>query len=337
MTEQVRTGIVTTGAAAKQTHMQFGLPIPPGAGWQPGGMSRATYVTEVRRVLDHLDGSFDSIWIADHLDLGERDILECWSTLGFFAGQYPNLRFGPLVACHSFRNPALFAKMAATLHYLTDGRLILGMGAGSNEAEYRPYGYELPAKGIRVAQLDEAVQVVKTLWQESPATFQGRYYMVESAHCEPRHTTQPTLMIGGTRQHLMRVVARHADWWNGPWLTPDAFQAAVARLTQACIDVGRDPASVRKTWLGLCSCAPTTEAAYRALQGSWFEENPSRGLVGTPLQIVEQLRPFVDAGMDYWIVGFPRWPDLTMREMFVNEVIPLIQSTYGMTVGHNAS
>jgi alkanesulfonate monooxygenase SsuD/methylene tetrahydromethanopterin reductase-like flavin-dependent oxidoreductase (luciferase family) len=310
-------------------HIQFGLVIPPGAGWQLGGISRSTYVTEIRRVLDQLDGSFDSIWMADHLDVGERDILECWSTLGFFAGQYPTLRFGPLVACHSFRNPALLAKMAASFHYLTDGRLILGIGAGSNEAEYRPYGYELPPKGVRVDQLDEAVQVVKALWQTSPATFKGRYYTVDRAHCEPRHDSQPILMIGGTRPRMMRVVARHADWWNAPWMGPDGFQMAVERLTQACIDVERDPASVRKTWLGLCSCAATEEAAHDALAGSWFEGFSSRGLVGTPSQIVEQLRPFIDAGMDYWIVGFPRWPDLPMLEMFVNEVIPQIQATYG--------
>jgi alkanesulfonate monooxygenase SsuD/methylene tetrahydromethanopterin reductase-like flavin-dependent oxidoreductase (luciferase family) len=308
--------------------IQFGLPIPPGAGWQPG-TNRNTLVTEICRVLDHLDGSFDSIWMADHLDVGPRDILECWSTLGFFAGQYPALRFGPLVACHSFRNPALLAKMAASLHYLTDGRLILGMGAGSNEAEYGAYGYELPSRRVRVDQLDEAVQVVKTLWQETPATFKGHYYTVENAHCEPRHSTPPTLMIGGMRPRLMRVVARHADWWNAPWTGPDEFRAAVDRLVQACAEVGRDPASIKKTWLGLCSCAPTEEAAYAALQGSWFEGHPERGLVGTPSQIVEQLRPFIDAGMDYWIVGFPRWPDLAMIDLFVNEVIPQIQATYG--------
>jgi alkanesulfonate monooxygenase SsuD/methylene tetrahydromethanopterin reductase-like flavin-dependent oxidoreductase (luciferase family) len=307
--------------------MQFGLCIPPAAGWVLG-TSRATFVADTALMLNRISGSFDSAWVPDHLDTGLRDMLECWSSLSYFAGQYPALRFGPSVVCNAFRSPALLAKMAASLHYLTNGRLIFGLGAGgSNEQEYHTYGYELPPRGVRVAQLDEAVRVIKTLWHETPATFSGRYYTIENAYCEPRHPTPPVIMIGGSRPRMMRLIARHADWWNTAWCTSEEYQDRAARLTAACIEVGRDPMTVRKTWIGLCACAATEEEAHRTLRGGWFAERPfsSLGTVGTPDQIVEQLRPFINAGMDYWIVGFPRWPDLEMLDLFIEEVIPRIK------------
>lgn len=271
--------------------MQFGLGIPPGsAGWFKN-LSRETFVADTRRALDRISGVIDSFWTPDHLDLGvATDSLEAWTTLSYLAGLYPELRFSPLVASQSYRNPALFAKMAATLHYLSGGRLIMGLGAGWLEQEYKSYGYPFPPATARVEQLDEAIQVMKALWSSDAATFKGDHYAVEDAHCEPRHGTPPILMIGGTRPRLMRVVARRADWWNSPWEGRDDFLASTARLNRACADVGRDPATVRRTWAGLCSCATTEEAARQALLGGAFEGH-ANGLVGTPDQIVAGLRP----------------------------------------------
>jgi alkanesulfonate monooxygenase SsuD/methylene tetrahydromethanopterin reductase-like flavin-dependent oxidoreductase (luciferase family) len=302
--------------------------IPPGPGWLPGN-SRQTFVADIRRALDRVDRVFDSVWMPDHFQVGTLDVLECWSTLSYFAALYPALQFGSIVVSHSFRNPALLAKMAATLHYLTDGRLILGMGAGWNEEEYLAYGYDFPPNSVRVDQFGEALQVITTLWRATPATFMGHHYAIKDARCEPRYSTPPTLMVGGKGSRMLRLAARHADWWNADWSGPTEYRELVERLTQACAQVGRDPATIRKTWLALCSCASTEEAAHRALEGGWAEGNASRGLVGTPEQIVQKLRPFIEAGMDYWMVCTPRFPDLATLDLLIDEVMPKLKAEYG--------
>jgi alkanesulfonate monooxygenase SsuD/methylene tetrahydromethanopterin reductase-like flavin-dependent oxidoreductase (luciferase family) len=308
--------------------LQFGLALSPGLGWFPGS-SRETFVADIRRTLDRVTGVFDSFWMPDHFQVQTFDVLECWSSLSYFAGLYPALKFGSIVISHSFRNPAMLAKMAATLHYLTDGRLILGLGAGWNKEEYLAYGYDFPPNGVRVDQFGEALQVITTLWRESPATFTGRHYTIKDALCEPRYSTPPPLMVGGEGPRMLRLAARHADWWNASWSGPTEYRQLVERLTQACAEVGRDPATIRKTWLGLCSCAPTEEAAHRALEGGAVIDSASRGLVGTPEQIVQKLRPFIEAGMDYWMVVTPRFPDLTTLDLLIDEVMPRLKAEYG--------
>jgi alkanesulfonate monooxygenase SsuD/methylene tetrahydromethanopterin reductase-like flavin-dependent oxidoreductase (luciferase family) len=153
--------------------LQFGLFLPPGPGWvQPG--SRESFVADIHQTLDRANTVFDSVWIPDHFQVGTYDVVECWTMLSYFAALYPSLQFGTMVVAHSFRNPALLAKMAATLHYLTDGRLILGLGAGWNEEEYRAYGYDFPPGSVRAEQFGEAVQVIKALWSGGPVSFAGR-------------------------------------------------------------------------------------------------------------------------------------------------------------------
>jgi alkanesulfonate monooxygenase SsuD/methylene tetrahydromethanopterin reductase-like flavin-dependent oxidoreductase (luciferase family) len=175
------------------------------------GTSRETYVSDTRRVLDRIEGVFDSVWMPDHFRVNDMDCFECWTTLTFFAGLYPRLQFGTIVLCNSFRNPGLLAKMAATLQCLTDGRLVLGIGSGWNEAEYRAFGYEFPRAGTRIDQLDEALQVITSLWREPSATFAGRHYQITDARCEPRPSVPPTLMVGGKGPRTLRLAARYAD------------------------------------------------------------------------------------------------------------------------------
>jgi alkanesulfonate monooxygenase SsuD/methylene tetrahydromethanopterin reductase-like flavin-dependent oxidoreductase (luciferase family) len=117
-----------------------------------------------RSILERLPPEFSTVWLEDHLQFGDRRVMEGWTLLTYLAAAFPRFRFGHLVLSQSFRNPALVAKMAATLQELTGGRFILGMGAGWNEEEYRGYGYDYPSGGVRVAQLEEAIQLIRTLW-----------------------------------------------------------------------------------------------------------------------------------------------------------------------------
>src|SRR5947209_4279865 len=158
------------------SQVSFGWTIPSGG--RPEVL--ASYCAEVDRGLALIAGHFDSAWVIDHLQDGAQPMLEGWTTLTAFAVRHPQFRFGHLVICQSFRNPALLAKMAATLQFLTGGRYILGLGAGWHEPEYRSYNYEFPSAGARVDQLEEAVRIIKALWSEKQATVEGQYYAVHA-------------------------------------------------------------------------------------------------------------------------------------------------------------
>src|SRR4030095_14643692 len=151
------------------------------------------YMEDVNRLLAYVKGRYDSAWIIDHL---EGLVLEGWTALTYLPALPPERLWGHSVLCQSFRNPALLAKMSATLHYMSGGRFVLGIGAGWVEAEYRAYGYRFPPGRIRVAELEEALHIIKALWTQERATFEGQYYRIQEASCEPKPEPLPTFMVG---------------------------------------------------------------------------------------------------------------------------------------------
>src|SRR5262245_57510705 len=130
--------------------LQFGFCMPAETRHKT---RRATFVEDLNRALERITGHFDSAWMVDHLMFDDTDVLEGFTALAYVAALHPKLKFGHAVLCQSFRNPALLAKMGATLQFMSGGRFILGMGAGWHEPEYRAYGYDFPANGVRVEQL----------------------------------------------------------------------------------------------------------------------------------------------------------------------------------------
>ncbi|MDQ6694039.1 MAG: LLM class flavin-dependent oxidoreductase [Chloroflexota bacterium] len=287
---------------------------------------RATFVDDIERGLDLIRGRFEAVWMADHLEFGEVDMLEGWTGITYFARAYPELLFGHTVICQSFRNPALLAKMGATLQFLTGGRFVMGIGAGWHEPEYRAYGYDFPSPGVRLAQLEETVQIIKAMWSDKPANFEGQYFTIRDAHCEPQPDPAPPLMIGGRQPRMLRMIARHADWWDvsGIRIGLDAYRTAAGEMARACDEIGRDPATLRRSWLSLCICTPTEEEARaRAIA----EEFPAgAGFVGTPEQIVDQMRPFIELGVDHFEMACPDPRDLTTLELLCEKVLPALQS-----------
>ncbi len=131
-----------------------------------------------RACIEALSPAFTTLWLEDHMQVGANDALEPLTTLSYLAATYPQLNVGTLVLSQSYRNPALVAKMLANLHTLTDGRVILGLGAGWKEDEYRSYGYPFPPLKTRMEQLEEAVQVIRAMWSTQPATFEGKHYSI---------------------------------------------------------------------------------------------------------------------------------------------------------------
>ena len=134
---------------------------------------------------------YDSIWLDDHLMYGKTPILECWTTLSALASLTAKIRLGTMVLCNSYRNPALLAKMAATLDVISNGRLELGIGAGVQKDEHEAYGIPFPKPSERIERMKEAVEIIKKLWTEENANYQGKYYTVNEAVCLPKPLQKP--------------------------------------------------------------------------------------------------------------------------------------------------
>lgn len=297
-----------------------------------GRVDMRLYTSTLHHALEMISGVFDSAWTVDHLMDGHSPMMEGLSSIAYMAGAHPQLKFGNTVICQSFRNPALLAKMAATLQFLSGGRFILGIGAGWNEAEYRAYGYDFPPAGVRVDQLAETLQIIRALWApENPktggtVTFEGQHYRVQDAYCEPKPDPLPPLMVGAFHPRMLRLTAQYADWWNASssWLR--RYEAMSAELVRACAAVGRDPATLRRTWCGGIAIA-RTQAQAEALAGTRIDakaETGDFGFVGTPAQIVQQMRGFIDLGVDYFMLGCEGFPSLEPLELLVNEVYPAL-------------
>jgi alkanesulfonate monooxygenase SsuD/methylene tetrahydromethanopterin reductase-like flavin-dependent oxidoreductase (luciferase family) len=199
-----------------------------------------------RRVTDLLGPEFTTLWVSDHLDEREDPILECWTTITYLAATFPRFRVGSLVLGQGYRNPALLAKMAATLQFLTGGRLVLGLGAGWHEAEYGSYGFRFPSPRDRVDQLIEVVQILRQLWDGGPATFAGKHYSIVDAYCRPVPTSAIPVLIGSDGTRMVRFAAEHADAWN--WdASPDLFDRPFTALRTRLEEVGRPLADIEIT------------------------------------------------------------------------------------------
>jgi alkanesulfonate monooxygenase SsuD/methylene tetrahydromethanopterin reductase-like flavin-dependent oxidoreductase (luciferase family) len=300
----------------------FGLVLPAGSPTREG---RTTFVADVHRALALVAGHFDTAWMIDHLQDGASDMLESFTTISYLTALYPQFRFGQTVICQSFRNPALLAKIGATLQFLSGGRFILGLGAGWNEAEYRAYGYGFPLASVRVEQLDETIQIVKAMWLQEQATFQGKHYHVLDATCEPRPDPIPPLIIGAFKPKMLRLTAKYADAWDVSSTGIEPYRRLVAMFAEACAEVGRDPETVRRSWSGGCVCAPT-QAEAEAIGGERYSarNQDDFSFVGTPQQIVAQMRPFIALGVDSFLLDCGGFPNLTTLELLVHHVLPAI-------------
>jgi probable F420-dependent oxidoreductase len=241
---------------------------------------------------------FDSIWLPDHLfyrypGQPTRGVWECWTILAALAEATNRVEIGTLVLCNSMRNPAILAKMATAADEVSNGRLILGIGAGWHEPEYRAFG--LPFDH-RVDRLEEALQIIGPLLREGHVDFTGRYLHAKDCDNLPQGPRPggPPLMVGGAGPRMLELTARYADLWNTGYMgEPDTMAEPLARIEAACRRVGRDPATLGVT----------------ALIGMWFPdllpEQPSyfnSPLTGTPQEIAAAMHGYAKLGIPHIIV-----------------------------------
>ncbi len=255
--------------------------------------------TEQRRMAELADeAGFDSIWLPDHMFGVWNDTMvgawECWSMLSAVAAVTKRVQLGTLVLATSFREPALLAKMADTVDEISDGRLILGLGAGWFEAEYRAFGFPYDH---RASRFEEAFTIIRTLLREGEIDFDGTYYQARDCELRPRGPSASgmPIMIGTKGPRMLRLMAQHAEWWN-TWSVgaSNRPQEAIPPLREAvdaaCAEVGRDPETLVRTAAVMVHPYPTTPPALPlSCDPIW----------GEPEQIAEKLLAFGREGISH--------------------------------------
>jgi len=323
--------------------MEFGISVPHGKLGQ-----HTDYETFREAALECERLGFDSIYLSDHVvprpntPYPERDeydlnvpYLECWTLLSALAVETEKVKLGTFTLCNSFREPpSLLAKMAATVDHVSKGRLIFGIGAGYNEKEYIMYGVPYPKPGIRIRRLDEALTIIRLMWTEERPSFEGKYYRINEAICNPKPLQKPypRILIGGRGRRLtMKVVAKHADAWNWPPAvpcTPEVYREYCEILDRNCEAEGRDSGSIVKSLGDICHInRDESELRKHVAQYKPDEltaEDYLKHLIGTPEECIEKINGYQDLGISELVLQFPSLGsgDFGDVRLFAESVIP---------------
>ena len=294
--------------------VRFGIQTPQQHGsWQE--------MVTLWREIDSL--GFDSAWVFDHFLPIFSDptgpCLESWTSLSALAMATKNVRLGVMVTGNTYRHPAVLAKIATTVDIISQGRLILGLGAGWFELEHTTFGIPFPRVGERLQRLDETLTVITRLWTEERVTFSGRYYQLNDALLNPRPVQQPRplLLVGATGEKVaLDIVARRADIWNA-FGSPEVFQKKIAILAEHCRKIGRDPDTIEKSVLLQMTMTDDPETKRKVL------ENEGWGmLVGNPAEIRRQIERYVEVGVTHIIISLSAPYDYEALRRFTAEVMP---------------
>lgn len=244
---------------------------------------------------------FDSIWLGDHLlyDLpdGSRGPWEAWTSLAALAAVTSRVELGPLVAATAFHNPAMLAKQAATVEAVSNGRLILGLGAGWNEREFTAFGFPYDR---RVDRFNESFTAIRELTRTGRCTFSGEFVALDECIIHPRgpRPTGPPLLIGSVGPRMLRLTLPHVDLWNVWWSdygnNPEGFATRSAEVDAICEEVGRDPGEVGRT----CAVLVQLDGGAGRQMGD-YGWGTSSAISGSPDEIAETLADFAAAGAQH--------------------------------------
>jgi len=320
--------------------MQFGAFVPQG--WKmdligvPEDGQWPAMLDVARRIED---AGYDTVWVYDHFhtvpEKSQEPTFECWTVMAALAAATQRLRLGQMCTCNSYRQPSYMAKVASTVDVISGGRLEFAIGAGWYEEEYLAYGYEFPEGSTRIRQLDEAVRIIKKMWTEDEATFEGKYYSVNGAINRPRplQRPHPPLWIAGSGPQLtLKVVAEHADYANYAG-SIERFRDNGKILDSHCEKIGRDPGEIGRTThlevvvaddqASLMKAAGRAAAQRGRTAEQWLESSLTLG--GTTQQVIDALGEFKDEGCGHVIGYFPDavWGDSIER--LAKEVMPALR------------
>ncbi len=244
---------------------------------------------------------WDGVWIADHFMPDSENNLaptqEVWTLLAGLAALVPNVRLGSLVTGNTYRNPAVLAKQVAQVDIISGGRAVLGLGAGWQENEHVAYGIPFYTVGQRLRRLEEAVQIIRSLFDNEHTDFDGRYYKIENAPLSPKPVQAhlPILIGGGGEKVTMRLAAQYADEWN-TWGRPEVLKAKGEVLERHCEAVGRDPSLIKRSAQALVTLSDDPAVLERA------RASRRQSIAGSVEEIREQIGLYAEAGIEEFIV-----------------------------------
>jgi F420-dependent oxidoreductase-like protein len=314
-----------------ENKLQFGLTIPQG--WRGGDLpleeennpvKQYSFSKSIAINADTL--GFDSIYAYDHLipfhtDDMNKNIFDCFTLLSAATAITKRIKIGQIVTCNSYRNPSLLAKTISTLDVISDGRIELGIGAGWYEQEYKAYGYDFPSYMTRIGQLDESLSIIKDMWGEEVASFEGKYYWIRDAICNPKpiQKPHPVIMVGGSgEKHLLKVVAKHADRYNLFFGSPDEMRRKIYVLKEYCksFDSGRRKNFYNKIQYSVVLPCIIRESEEEVNQIIMLYKRKDRtadqyvkylvgGITsGTPETILKGIYEYLDIGVTHFIFHF---------------------------------
>jgi len=284
------------------------------------------------RIADESGFEWVSVW--DHFYPALTDptgtCFEAVSIMTALAGETRRVRVGCLVFCAAYRNPAVLANAAVTIDHVSAGRLELGIGCGWSQLEFEAYGIPfLPIKD-RLDQLEETVQIVRSLFDNEQTTFHGKHFQVTDAYCNPKPLQKrPRIWLGGGgEKRFLRMVARHADAWNVPFIGPDVYAEKNRILDEWCARERRDPKSVLRTVnLGLAmsrdeAAAQKKRAGLEEQFGAFLPILEPGMLIGMPEQVIDRIGAYERAGTEWTIVALRAPFDWESLELFIERVMP---------------
>ena len=280
------------------------------------------------------NSGFDSFWVMDHfhqiqfVGRPEEPMLDGWTIISMLAGITTKIKLGTLVTGIIYRYPSVLAKVAATLDVLSKGRLFMGIGAAWNEQESLAYGISFPANQERMVRLEEAIQLIRKMWTEEPyASFNGKYYQIRNAYCNPKPIQKPypPILVGGSGERkTLKIVAKYADACN-LFGSTETVRKKLDVLKEHCKSIGRDYDSILKTKLSAIIVDDNSDMVktkVRQIFGAIPEEQFKEFVIyGTPEEVSRQIEILKEVGIQYLIVDLEPSRELEALDTFANKVI----------------
>ncbi len=256
----------------------------------------ATYVESV---------GWNGFWLPDHYmsqtadnSPGTDPALDCWTVLAAVAVAVPNLELTSMVSPLTIHHPVVLAKRVVTVDQISNGRAVMGLGAGWQINEHHGYGFELREAGERVTHFIEAVRVIRELLDNERANFAGQWYTLTDATFEPKPVRSPLpILVGTSRPRMLRTVARYANAWN-TWGSPPTVAAATERFTVACDKEGRDPSTIRRSAQALVFITDSDAQRDELVA----KIGTDRAIIGSSAEIVDVMGQYAQAGLDEFAI-----------------------------------
>jgi F420-dependent oxidoreductase-like protein len=322
--------------------MQFGLQHP-NYNFDYDGRDASQIINSLKNLATRAENlGFDSFWVMDHFHqistVGKQEdpMLEGWTTISVLAGLTSRIKLGTLVTGIIYRHPSVLAKMGATLDVLSKGRLFMGIGAAWNQEESLAYSIPFPPPKERLLRLEEAIQIIRKMWteEEPAATFNGKYYQINNAYCNPKPIQKPSppIMIGGSgERYTLKIIAKYADACN-LFGSTETVKRKLSILREHCKSVGRNYDSILKTKLGLIVIDIDKKMVEKRLQqiiSNGIPEERVREFViyGTPDDVLKQTELLEEVGIQYLIVDLEPYRELEALEVFGNTIVKKMSRT----------